>query len=66
MTPRRTQLVELHVRFEPALAARLRGFAAGSERTLAGCVRLLVKESLDRLDLPAVTTSSPQPPTGEP
>jgi hypothetical protein len=50
MVPPGTQSLELHVRFDPAVAARLRGLAAGTERSLAGCVRLLVKDGLDRLD----------------
>jgi hypothetical protein len=50
MRPKRSRVLELHVRLEPVLAARLRSFAWRSERTLAGCVRLLVKDGLDRAD----------------
>jgi hypothetical protein len=56
MDPKTTQLLDLHIRLEPALARRLRQFATASERTLGGCVRLLVRDGLDRLDETTATT----------
>jgi hypothetical protein len=50
MDPNTSQLLELHVRLDPALAGRLRRFASVSERTLGGSIRLLVKDGLDRLE----------------
>jgi hypothetical protein len=56
MDPKTAQRIDLHIRLEPALAHRLRHFAAASERTLGGCVRLLVRDALDRLEETAATT----------
>jgi hypothetical protein len=56
MDPNSAQRIDLHIRLEPALAHRLRHFATASERTLGGCVRLLVRDGLDRLEETAATT----------
>jgi hypothetical protein len=40
------QLLDLHVRLEPALAERVRAFATLSDRTLCGSIRLLLREGL--------------------
>ena len=44
--------LDLHVRLDPGLARRLRAFAAGSERTLGGSVRLLLRQGLSRVEQP--------------
>jgi hypothetical protein len=40
--------MDLHVRLDPELATWLRRFAADTERSVGGCVRLLLRDALER------------------
>jgi hypothetical protein len=59
-----TPSLDLHVRLEPELAEQLRAFASESERTLGGCVRLLLRHGLSQLEL-AIDKHHDSPPRGE-